>query len=306
MHDRFSQAIGYLPTELQMPLAGLPESLRGEITEIRLRMGQPMRVSLWDGERTVTKQSGLTSGTAEGCLVTRPLLDITFRNICSHSLHSCQNAIRRGFVTIAGGCRAGLCGTAVIRDGEVETLRAISGINLRIASERIGCAVRIAEQIDGRGGVLLCGPPSSGKTTILRDLARILSARHRICVMDERGELAASQEGLPQFDLGQQTDVFDGYPKAEGIAIALRVMTPQYLICDELGDPAETEALLASLHTGVKLIASAHAGSLSDACARPQIRALLEAGVIDTLFLLGTGHRCGTVVASEHAAGVLI
>ena len=147
------------------------------------------------------------------------------------------------------------------------------------------------------GGVLLAGPPASGKTTVLRDLARILGDRMRICIPDERGELAAVRNGIPQFAVGAQTDVFDGYPKAEAIAAAVRVMNPELLICDEIGSEAETEMLLQSVHTGVTLIASAHAADLQTLLLRPQIRRLTEAGIFRRGFLLGTGEACGQIKA---------
>ena len=118
--------------------------------------------------------------------------------------------------------------------------------------------------------------------------------------------IAAVQNGVPQFDLGAQTDVFDGYPKAEGIAIAVRVMSPQILICDELGGAAETDALLHSLHTGVRLIASAHAESIPALRRRPQIRRLIEAGAFSHAVLLGSGAQCGQVLAAEALAPVCV
>jgi len=300
VNNSFSLVLPYFPAALQVPLSNLSEPAQRDIQEVRLRQGRAMHVAMNGIERVVTKQGQLAAEPASGCLVTRDLLDLTFKNICSHSLHSCQNAIRQGFVTIAGGCRVGLCGSAVMQDGTLETVRAVSSLNFRIASARTGCADSLARDVaNGCGGVLLCGAPASGKTTMLRDLARILGSKYRVCVMDERGEIAAVQNGIPQFDLGAQTDVFDGYPKAAGIAIAVRVMAPQILICDELGDAAETDALLQSLHTGVRLIASAHAADLSSLFARPHLRKLIDAGAFETAVFLGSGSRCGQVLRSE-------
>ena len=300
VNSSLTKAMAYLPAALRVPLSRLSVPQQREVQEIRLRVGRSMHLTLHGAERVITPLGQLASEPAAGCTVTPSLLDAAFQNVCAHSLHSCQNAIRQGFVTIAGGCRVGLCGSAVIQDGRLETVRAVSGMNIRIASACTGCAETLAGQLSGiSGGVLLCGAPASGKTTMLRDLARILGGSLRVCVMDERGEIAAVQNGIPQFDLGAQTDVFDGYPKAEGIAIAVRVMSPQILICDELGDAAEAEALLHSLHTGVRLIASAHAGSLPALYARPHLRRLIEAGAFETAVLLGSGAACGQVLAVE-------
>ncbi len=303
----FGAVLPLLPAPLQAPLSRLKPAEQNEITEIRLRIGRAMHVTRGGAERVVTAEGALAAEPASGVPVTRQLLDQTLQNLCAHSLHACQHAIRQGYVTAAGGCRAGLCGTAVMQGGTVETVRALSGINLRIASARTGCAEPIFRMCrDLPGGILICGAPASGKTTVLRDLARLFGAAKRVSVMDERGEIAAVQNGVPQFDLGAQTDVFDGYPKAEGIAVAVRVMSPQILICDELGGAAETDALLHSLHTGVRLIASAHAESIPALRRRPQIRRLIEAGAFSHAILLGSGAQCGQVLAAEALAPVCV
>lgn len=303
----FAQMLPLLPAALSAPLSRLRQAEQDDITEIRLRIGRSMHVYLRGTERVVTQSGQLAAEPASGCAVTRQMLDTVLQNICTHSLHACQHAIRQGYVTAAGGCRVGLCGTAVMQEGRLETVRAVSGMNIRIASARTGCAEELYRRICGKnGGVLVCGVPGSGKTTVLRDLARLLGAKHRVCVMDERGELAAVQNGIPQFDIGAQTDVFDGYPKAEGIAIAVRVMAPQVMICDELGDAAETDALLRSLHTGVRLIASAHADSIASLHRRPHIRRLIEAGAFETAVLLGSGAACGQVLAAEQLGAVCV
>lgn len=303
IRSSFQQMLPYLTPELQTPLRHLPE--QDSVQEIRLRCGRPMQAVRGGSAFTVTAQ-GLCTGASGGIPVTGQAIEAVFRNVCAHSVHSFQDAIRQGFVTIAGGSRVGICGTAVIKSGQLDTVRSISGLNLRIASERRGCAESLAERIGNprqTGGILLAGAPASGKTTILRDLARIYGETMRVCVLDERGEIAAVRNGIPQFALGMQTDVFDGYPKAEAIAIAVRVMSPELLICDEIGTEEEADALLRSMHTGVTLIASAHAGSLQALRMRPQIRRLTDAGVFRQGYLLGTGKNCGELTAFQKFGG---
>lgn len=302
----FQHVLPYLPAPLQMPLSRIFAAEAAQIQEIRLRIGKNMQAVRSGKAYTVSEQGVLTNEPASGITVTRQIMDIVFQNICSHSLHSCQHAIRQGFVTIAGGSRVGLCGTAVMHETSLETVRAVSGLNIRIASERIGCAEPLISALGTalhRGGILIAGAPASGKTTVLRDLARIIGETRRICILDERGEIAAVRDGMPQFALGAQTDVFDGYPKAQGISIAVRVMSPELLICDELGAEDEADALLQSLNTGVQIIASAHAGSLTELQERPQIRRLIRAGAFRTAVLLGTGSSCGQVLAAETLRG---
>ena len=302
--SKFRSVLPYLPNALRQPLGNIPEQT--EMREIRLRLGRPMQVIRGGEAYTVSPQGILYPPDQEGITVTRQILDICFQSICAHSVHSWQAAIRQGFITIADGCRVGLCGTAVIQNHQLETIRNISGMNIRIASERIGCAAPLFNQINPvlrTGGLLITGAPASGKTTILRDLARLLGSRHRVCILDERGELAAVRNGVPQYAIGTQTDVFDGYPKAAAVEIAVRVMSPEYLICDEIGDAEETECLLQSVHTGVRIIAAAHAGSIAELRMRPQIRRLLDAGVFRCIVLLGSGMQCGQVLTAETYRG---
>ena len=300
--SKFRDVLPYLPHELRQPLSKIPAQDAAEIREIRLRLGRPMQIICTDTAYNITAQGTRIALEETGILVTRQMLDTCFQSICAHSVHSWQAAIRQGFITVAGGCRVGLCGTAVIQNQQLETVRSISSMNFRIATERTGCAEAIYSRLRDTlrtGGLLITGAPASGKTTVLRDLARIIGDRHRVCILDERGEIAAVRNGIPQFSVGTQTDIFDGYPKAEGIAIAVRVMSPEYLICDEIGDAAETAQLLQSLHTGVKIIASAHAGSLAEVHQRPQLRSLMQAGVFRYAVLLGSGAQCGQVLAAE-------
>lgn len=291
----FLNVLPYFPEVLRGPLEKIAPERQDTIQELRLRALRPIQVVC--GKDTYLLEKDGRLGHRSGIVISRLMLDAVFQNICEHSIHSYQQEIQQGYVTIAGGNRVGLCGSAVIGNGKIEMLRYISGMNVRIAREVRGCAESLAGQVfsDGLCGLLVAGPPSSGKTTILRDLCRILGRKYRISVMDERGELAAMQRGESPFDLGEQTDVFDGFPKAEGIAVAVRVMSPEVLLCDEIGGAEETEALLPVLHTGVHLIASVHAGSIAELYARPQVKRLLEANAFSYAVMLGTGSDCGQV-----------
>lgn len=300
------QALPYFPQSIRDPLLRLPEDTRAQIQEIRLRIGRQLHVTVQGKELVLTQQGTLADEPTPGIAVGRALMDTVFQSICSHSLHAVQHMLQKGFVTISGGSRAGIAGTAVMQNGAVTNIRAVSSINLRIASARRGAADALLNRLHSlgiSGGVLLAGPPASGKTTLLRDLARSLGATNRVCIIDERGELAAVQNGEPQFDIGTQTDVIDGCPKAEGIAMAVRVLTPDILICDELGGSAETEALLDSMHTGVRLFASAHAASLRTLASRPQLARLIAAGVFEAAVLLGTESRIGQMLAVQRLNG---
>ncbi len=285
-----AQALPYLPQGVRGGIQQLSQQKQDAIQEVRLRMGRPVTLTIQNNEELLLTAPPITVNTS--------IMETVFKSICEHSVHSYQQEIRRGFITIAGGNRVGISATAVMQHHQqIETLRNISGLNFRIASQIIGCGEELYHRTLAQtpGGLLICAPPNGGKTTILRDLCRICGANYRVSVIDERGEIAAMKQGNSPFVLGNQTDVFDGYPKAYGIETAVRVMSPHYLVCDEIGDAEETEAILHTLHTGVHLIATAHLGDLKELTQRPQLQRLIDAGAFRYIALLGTGATCGQI-----------
>ena len=142
--------------------------------------------------------------------------------------------------------------------------------------------------------VVVIGPSGSGKTTMLRDMCRLLGAEHRVSLIDGRSEIAAVQQGVPRYDVGLHTDVLDGYARAEGLLTALRVMTPDVLVCDEIGTEADAEAILRIHGCGVPVVASAHAVSWEDVQCRAVLEALLRAGAFQYVALLD-GQRQGHI-----------
>lgn len=290
-----TRAMPYLPSQISGAIGRLSTEEQGRIQEIRLRVGRPAGLC----------NRGREQSFPQGGQLIQPQLAACMKTVCEESLHSYAKELAQGYVTIAGGNRVGFCGTAVVQNGRVETVRYVSSMNFRIAGQHPGCGENLCGKLYGAGlqSVLLIGAPASGKTTMLRDICRCLGRRYRVCIVDERGELAAVSHGVPQNAVGEQTDVLDGYPKAAGMQIALRVLAPELLVCDEIGDEADTEALLQSMHAGVFLLASAHAGSIAEARERPQIRRLLEHGAFDTVVQLGTGERLGQVLGITRVRG---
>jgi stage III sporulation protein AA len=241
--------------------------------------------------------------------------------ITNHSLYAVEEELRRGYVTVAGGHRIGLAGRTVLDRGAVAHLRDIAGYNVRIARARTGCAAEVLPGIlDFKSSTvkhtLIVSPPQQGKTTLLRDLIRCISegewhhpsaalwGGRKVGVIDERSEIAASEAGVPTFDLGPRTDVLDACPKAEGIMMMVRSMSPEVVAVDEIGRPEDADALNEALHAGVRVLATAHASGLDDVFARPVLALLAAEGVFGAYVLLSRygGRVMHRIVSGEEAA----
>lgn len=286
----FEQAADFLPARIREQLHKLSDMERKQAHELRLRIGKPFSVSF------AVKQAV----PVPGLIVTPCDIEECFKQVCEYSVHAYARELSQGFITVRGGHRVGICGTAVTKGGEVENIKDISGMNIRIARQVLGSADEIVALMNRQGllSVLLAGAPASGKTTILRDLCRQLGNQFKLSVIDERGELAACCRGTPQNDIGQYSDVFDGYPKSSGIMTALRAMSPQAIVCDEIGGEEDCVSLRTGLYAGAKLLATAHADSAEDLCRRPHIARLIQEGAFDYIVLL-RGGKIARVIKAE-------
>ena len=266
-------AAAYLPPRIAVLIEGGLWCDPDEIDEIRLRRGRPVSLTV-RGQNIVTD---IVCSPAE-------LADAVSR-LCGGTLHAHSDTIARGYIAFGGGGRAGICGRAVAghaRGTEISGVTDVDAVCIRVPRSVRGISGRLCGYIASRGyraSVLVYSPPGGGKTTLLRDAAVTLASEphyRRVAVIDTRGELYRAD----MFE-GTLADIFTGYPKAVGIEIATRTMSPQYLVCDELGDPDEARAILAAQHTGVPLIASAHASSYDELVARPSVKLLLDAGIFE-------------------------
>lgn len=302
--DSFDRAAGYLPAGLREALRGIPFSLRNEIQEIRIRAGAPLFLSAPSGEWAVTAAGQITSrAEEEGRICSRQELEETFEALCEYSVHTHQQELRQGYISTRNGCRAGVAGAAVVENGRIVSMRGITSVCIRVARPHPGCAAALANSlIDSRGHVhsaLLCGEPSSGKSSLLRDLARQFSQglagrRYRVSVIDERGELSGVPEAPGQSSL-QNCDVLLYCPKPAGIGQAVRCLAPDVLLFDELGSEDEVDAVTAGLFAGVAAIASAHCRDRKSLLCRKAIRRALESGAFDYVVMLAGRGRPGEV-----------
>lgn len=305
---RFKQAVSCLSPPIYKRLINLADRLSASAQEIRLRVNRPLAVVCPDVTYYVTIQGGLTSTPIKDSMlnVTRADIADTFHNICNYSVYARQKEIINGFVTIHGGHRAGICGTAVMNNGMITNIRDITSINVRIAREHKGCAKRLIERLgEINKGVLICGAPCSGKTTVLRDLARILSTESgkNVSLIDERGELAGISSGVFQNDIGM-CDVYDSYKKSEAMMQAIRSMAPDIIICDEIGSNEDIEAIEHSVNCGVTIIATVHSSSEYELKRRENIRSIVKTGAFSKIVFLSNKNSPGQIVKISEAGDV--
>ena len=280
--QNFDSAVCMLPQDFCDLLEPLATPIKQSTTEIRLRAGKSLlltanNVPLWinhDGAHFIPPR--------DPYIVSKRHIEEAFIKLCESSVYSHENEIKQGYIALRHGHRAGVCGTAT--SGGM--IRDISSINIRIARQVLGCACSVVKEYDG-GGILIAGPPASGKTTLLRDFIRQLSVHRflRVAVVDTRGELAASCGGIPANDLGDTVDVLNGYQKAEGIEIAIRTLNPQVVAFDELGS-GEVVAVSNAFNSGVAVITTLHAGNKRELFCNSKVKALLSTGAISKILLM--------------------
>ncbi len=274
-------AVDLLPLKLRKAIAFC--SQKAMIDEIRLTTNKPISVTILSKPYMLSEKGQITDELSDALIVTSEDIDFSFKSACQHSVYSFENQISQGFITTKGANRVGICGTAVIKDGKVYSLKDINSLNIRISRQVKGCAQEVFDSVfkSGVQSLLISGKPSSGKTTLLRDLSRILGNKHRISIIDRRNEICSVFEGIPQNDTGFFCDIFTMYPFDTDVICAIKAMSPEFLICDEIGTKDDVNSLLYSVNSGVKLICTTHAGSLKQAVNRKYIFPLIECGVFD-------------------------
>ncbi|MDR3270613.1 MAG: stage III sporulation protein AA [Peptococcaceae bacterium] len=295
----FGQGVGTI-------LAKIQQISCRESEEIRLRIRQPLLIQTARRDYFLNENSQSVEPRQAYKIRTEDLREALERMTHS-SLYAAEPELRQGFLTLPGGHRVGVSGETIWQNQGLQTLKHISSLNVRIAHEVRGAGLALLPYLLGEDGSfrssLLLSAPRAGKTTMIRDLIRLLSegvaelhlAGQTVGVVDERGELAGMWQGQPSYNLGIRTDILDACPKSVGMAMLVRSMAPQVIATDELGTAADVAALSDAIRCGVAILSTAHARSLVEAQSRPVLRTLLQQGAFERVVVLSRRNQPGTI-----------
>lgn len=301
-----TQALRLLPPWLREAFAPVPEGERVKVEEIRINQARPLMARGGRVDWFVTPR-GLSSSHEGSITPSERNIAEVLDALTTSSVYALDEAMRNGFLPLPGGHRAGLVGEVRMDGGEVRGFRHVTGFNIRLSRPVRGAGASLLPHLRKAGGsvwsTLVLSPPGCGKTTLLRELIRLLGQGderagirpHRVGVADERSELAGCFRGVPQIDLGPRVDVIDGSPKRFALSMLIRTMSPEVVVTDELGHPGDADAVLDALGAGVTLLCSAHGSSLDELAARPSFKPIIEAGAFQRVVVLSRRRGPGTV-----------
>jgi len=257
------------------------------IEEIRIRVNKPICIKIENRIKVL-----------DYVILQEDIIEL-FQKICDNSIYSYTNQICQGFITIRGGHRIGITGSCVIENNKVINIRYVSSLNIRIARQKLDCSRELLSAVldfenDNIFTTLIVAPPGCGKTTILRDLIRVISnginnknfSGKTIGIVDERGEISAMYKGIPQNDIGIRIDVIENVSKADGMQMLIRSMAPQVISCDEIGCEQDINAIKYAISSGVKGIFTSHGSSIEDLKLNSNMNELLQKFIIERIIFL--------------------
>ena len=302
MDSNFKEAISFLSDYLQSALNKVSNNESSKVEEIRLRAFKPVILNFKDKSSFINKHGELIfeiNNVHRNILVSsKNDLEISLKKMCNYSVYSYQKEINSGFITLKGGHRVGICGTAVYEDDKdlsICNIKDISSMNIRINQKIDSLDENILNVVKSDfKGIILVGSPGSGKTTILRNIAKILSGKfsfnkknvlQKVALVDERNEFSGNYMGISQNNLGY-SDILVNYNKKDAIYHSIRSLSPDIIICDELGSLEDIEAIKFGVSSGVKFILSIHAGSAEEFYKRSIAKEILKLNSFDKIIIL--------------------
>jgi len=300
------QIMGYISDGIRNILCKIDFKRISTIEEIRLRANKPLMIQNCCGDWFVKADGALTGTNADAFVVSQSEIIRTLELMSENSIYAYQDEIKNGFITLKGGHRVGISGKVVMDGNSIKNIKEISGLNIRISKEVLGCSFKIIRQIINKNDIcntLIISPPQCGKTTMLRDIARAVSdGVDELCfkgvkvgIVDERSEIAACYKGVPQNRVGVRTDVLDGCPKSIGMIMMIRSMSPNVIITDEIGGQGDRDAVMKVLNAGVKIITSAHGYNISELKSRQEVIGLIEGKIFEKYVVLSGAEGPGTI-----------
>ncbi|QZY56968.1 stage III sporulation protein AA [Crassaminicella profunda] len=295
-----------LPLNLRDLFIRLPSEKIHDIEEIRLRVNQPLMISAKNKNFFIGKEGKIVTNICESYQVTKKDIEKAYQLITDYSLYALEEEIRSGFITLKGGHRVGICGTTVLNNGAIKTIKNISGLNIRISKQKLDISNKLIPYLLNNNeflNTLIVSPPQCGKTTLLRDIIRNLSngmknpsfSGFNVAVVDERSEICGIYQGIPQNDVGFKTDILDACPKAEGMMMLIRSMSPHIIATDEIGKKEDIFAIEEALNAGIKLITTVHGRNLDEIHRRNNLKSLLLQGIFERIIILSNQPKVGTI-----------
>lgn len=278
--------ISCLSDGINSSLAQLSSGTLCCITEFRIRKNLPLIIVFGKEAYFITLQGKLLNHISDyAYIVNEDEFDLIFKRLCNYSLHCEIDNLINGFITVEDGNRVGVCSTAVVKNGRITAVKNPTSLNIRISKEIKNCARPVLNSlfIGNLPGIIVAAPPGGGKTTFLRDFARQLSSGfdnkyRKVCIIDERNEIACCDNNSKFADVGLNTDVICGFPKALGIENAVRSLSPEVIICDEISSDAEISAMKCGFSSGAAFAVSVHAGSMQQVMRKKTVIDLIETG----------------------------
>lgn len=269
-------------------------NLLDRLEEIRIKINKPLIFEAC-GKENVTDY-----------IIRKEELKSIIQRISNYSIYAFEEEVKQGYITVNGGHRIGICGKCVIEGNCIKTIESVSSINIRISREVTGCSQKVLQYIingDRINNTIIISPPKCGKTTLIRDISRNISNGikdrgfngKKVCIVDERSEIGASSMGIPQMDVGIRTDVLDNCPKSFGIMMAIRSMSPDIIVCDEIGTYDDVKSILMALNCGINIISTIHGENIKDLYQRAVFSDLIENEVFKRAIVLSAVNGPGSI-----------